>query len=748
MARSKSFRNGNKYTSSNRPNRKVGGAVSVGPNFIRLTNALFNTDVTHLAKHYEALSNRYLVTNGTLWTCDKLKSYYVTATSIALGVRVKPLQFCKTDGRGYPMDILPFIPYLKSKRVDKRRAALTVLQCYTQLRSKPDCNVETITKPYPDSIPKLFIREYRKEFQAACKEIKQHIQPKIYDEGLYDTSKQGPNGAALFSCDKDFAAISRDHGGEILYNIIELNKQIQKIHIKNVSQREINQKLRINNSRLLIAPDDCDDMNLPRTVRKALLYQCMENFCKYREEDEPEVYNSVRTSKISFLGEKGCKTRVIAMADIFTQDALKPIHKSLMKSLRKLKTDGTYSHNRIGEVVKDRTKRNMPVISFDLTAATDRFPVFILTDCLATMYNKDLAKAWARLMVKRDFHVTITDRDSTRYHNVRYACGQPMGFLSSWSAFALTHHVIVRMCALRLGLTNFEDYVIIGDDVTIFNTEVAREYRLFLDRMNINISEGKSLQSGGSPSSAEIAKRLFKNGEELSPIPHDAIESAIENHLLFPNLMKLCLDRDIIKHDSFAPVYSILHEVYKNKRTCEEVFALLTFPSSNLATSSDTMTTHLWKCEADLINTIFQHKKVHLLKSRAKGYYENQLQLDIATDLGALGRAIQAHKPPILIEYHPLLVLLRAHREMCYSIYQNALLTHRYQIGKGLLRKFDSFNMEDIAYLIDPTIPCYIRRSHRIETIRSSLIIKTYKQAKRTSRIYYNILLSLDNAVL
>merc|ERR1712161_162160 len=99
--------------------------------------------------------------------------------------------------------------------------------------------------------------------------------------------------------------------------------------------------------------------------RKLTLYRCMDRYCAWRIGKDPTVYDNVRTSKISFIAEGGCKTRVIAIGDYFTQDALKPLHRSLYSCLRKLETDGTFSHNRISELVKKRTSENVAVRSFD-----------------------------------------------------------------------------------------------------------------------------------------------------------------------------------------------------------------------------------------------------------------------------------------------------------------------------------------------------------------------------------------------
>jgi uncharacterized protein YjaZ len=62
----------------------------------------------------------------------------------------------------------------------------------------------------------------------------------------------------------------------------------------------------------------------------------------------------------------------------------------------------------------------------------------------------------------------IAERDfKKQQHFVRYAAGQPMGMLSSWAAFALTHHAVIEYCASKEGYQSFREYAVIGDDVVI-----------------------------------------------------------------------------------------------------------------------------------------------------------------------------------------------------------------------------------------------------------------------------------------
>jgi hypothetical protein len=678
--------------------------VRVGPSFRRLTSTLFACDVESMAKHYTKIANRFIAANGPKWTCSRLKGYYNIGCKLALELNVENIPFCKTIGKdNIPRDMIPFLPYLKSPNINHRRACLTVLRSYTQIYDQVSTDTESIEAYGPQE---LLFQNYQVNFNKICEKYKLYTKPYIRDEGLYTTSKTGPNGHAMLNVDKDFAAIRETN---ILATIKELNAVFEEVCIKSTK------------AEVSLSSDFCPDFDAPpeedmisyapRTVRKENMYKAMENFIQWRVNNNPNCYDNVYTSRICHLAEGGCKTRTIAIGDYFTQDCLKPLHKSLYRVLRQLETDGTSSHNRIAQLVKEKTLSRSTVRSYDLTAATDRFPIFIQERALSVMYGTKVSTAWRKLMVDREFHHAESKR------LIRYGYGQPMGLLSSWATFALTHHIIVETCAAQRGLKGFKDYVVIGDDVTIFNDNVADEYEVFLKTFNIQISEAKSLRSGGNPSSAEIAKRLFINGNEISPIPYDAIESAIKNYLLFPNLIKLCSERDVKLDITFQePVQSALLEVFK-RSTTNKILTLLSSPISGLPKG---ISRNMWEeVDESLIHSTFNEVRKNFIASKAKDLYQNELSS--IPDMGVLGEALESSNGPDLLNLHPLFVLLRAYRDRCGSIYQGILI-------KGI----SPSDLELIPFLVNPMIPNYIRRTHQVEKVRSSLILETYKLIQQT----------------
>jgi len=75
-----------------------------------------------------------------------------------------------------------------------------------------------------------------------------------------------------------------------------------------------------------------------------------------------------------------------------------------------------------------------------------------------------------------------------------------MGALTSWSlGLALLHHALLQFAALKAGIRSinhwFSDYAILGDDIVIANSAVAKQYLKILDRIGVKCGIHKSLIS-------------------------------------------------------------------------------------------------------------------------------------------------------------------------------------------------------------------------------------------------------------
>jgi hypothetical protein len=100
------------------------------------------------------------------------------------------------------------------------------------------------------------------------------------------------------------------------------------------------------------------------------------------EENLIAKYNGFKTDreltrgKISSVYTPGkLKPRIFASADCFTQEALTPLHDSLMDILRRIPEDCTHDHNDCSRILRNQWVKGNRFYGFsDLSDATDSIP--------------------------------------------------------------------------------------------------------------------------------------------------------------------------------------------------------------------------------------------------------------------------------------------------------------------------------------------------------------------------------------
>jgi len=221
-------------------------------------------------------------------------------------------------------------------------------------------------------------------------------------------------------------------------------------------------------------------------------------------------------SKLITIQEWGGKARVVAVLDIWTQTLLRPLHQAFGDILKTIPMDGVYNQDASSAKVKAWTSdETVKVFSYDLSAATDRLPLKVQKMALAeALGDQSLVNEWASVLTNRDYTTEGGQK-------VRYAVGQPMGAYSSFAVFDYTHHILIQVAAQRAGIGHdFQEYTIIGDDVTIADQDVANAYVKLMASLGVSINDTKSVVYTPSYLSAgEMAKRLYIAGSELSAIP-------------------------------------------------------------------------------------------------------------------------------------------------------------------------------------------------------------------------------------
>lgn len=251
------------------------------------------------------------------------------------------------------------------------------------------------------------------------------------------------------------------------------------------------------------------------------------------------------TRSLSIKIEGAGKVRVFALVDPWTQMVLRPFHIALFKILSRHKQmDGTF--NQLGPL--SRAFNFKQLYSMDLSAATDRLPISIQVPLIQEIFSLTNleAQAWSYLLVGDSYYLPELDKW------YRYSVGQPMGALSSWAMLAMTHHLIVQSAAWRVGFDRghlFRDYVVLGDDIVIFNKRVAKSYLALITGLGVECNPAKSIYSRKGIG-LEFAKKTFVRSVNVSPIPLKEMHSALQSpaallefgrahNLSFPTLLKV-----------------------------------------------------------------------------------------------------------------------------------------------------------------------------------------------------------------
>jgi len=219
--------------------------------------------------------------------------------------------------------------------------------------------------------------------------------------------------------------------------------------------------------------------------------------------------------------EPAGKMRVFAMVDSWTQTVLLPLHVYLTKVLKNFGNDGTDSHNAAFERVMKRSLEYKKSFGYDLSAATDRLPIHIQIKLLSGLFGYEFANHWANILIGRPYYL-ITQKDPktgwpTDAQAYWYKVGQPMGARSSFTMLGLTHHMIVQF-ASSLITNNIKwdnRYEIVGDDIIIFDEDLAKSYLNVMTLLGVPINQSKSVISRDRPV-AEFVKRICHNGKDVS----------------------------------------------------------------------------------------------------------------------------------------------------------------------------------------------------------------------------------------
>lgn len=425
----------------------------------------------------------WLNDRGRLWTSARSKN---TQLAILRFLEGRPMQspsgFSMTKD-GLPNLVKEFHPHIRRGDLTAIKAVLSVLQSTRLLKGGKPIDTTTITGAWTGHIPIDLVYA----IPAFCKKLKYQNGLKSDWTKYHFTTKAGPNGPAMATCLHDWRALTPNMKADICtLGGPELTREIQRFQ----------------------NTDDLDPYFLDRVA--------------HRISGKPVDPKNLKVSKVSIKMDVDCKSRLVGILDYWTQTSLVNLHKGLFDLLRQLPSDRTF--NQTEGLKAFRPDEGSKYHSVDLTAATDRFPVVLQQALLDHLIGHDKAQAWTRLLTDRAFYL-----NGKPYF---YEVGQPIGVYSSWSTFALAHHLVVFVAAQRAGKRpSWRNYILLGDDIVIGNDQVAFHYQKILDELGCGVSEGKTFRSENF---FEFAKRLFHQGTEFTPFPlAGLVEVRHKYHLLY-----------------------------------------------------------------------------------------------------------------------------------------------------------------------------------------------------------------------
>lgn len=441
--------------------------------------------------------------NGTLFTIKYLKQSRLLVTRYLCGRPIFVNESFVSTYKGFPKKFLFLKKFIDSKDVDKIRFCLTLFNISKAITPKRNesfpLDISTITKPGPEkfyTIPTSFVKLFIKEFSLKFPNI--NNSEKDFEINL----KAGPHGPSSISVASTVRFLT--------------DKQIEYMRTLSTNSFVDNWIIPVRDSMKEDFPVIPNGMESESNNANGLPIPKYTSCSLTKHE---------LTGKLSVVHDAEAKERIIAISDYYSQIILKHYHNVFMNNLKLLPCDRTYTqdpfHTWTG---KD------PFYSLDLSAATDRFPVELQRKLLEYLLpfdgnkNREVSEAWKNLLVDREYLNVSTETV------VKYTVGQPMGSYSSWAAFTLTHHLVVQWAAYLCGKYPFSNYILLGDDIVIRDSEVSKRYLKIMRRLGVSISPHKTHVSKNT---YEFAKRWIRyigeNVVELSPLPIKGIATNYNN---------------------------------------------------------------------------------------------------------------------------------------------------------------------------------------------------------------------------
>jgi hypothetical protein len=363
---------------------------------------------------------------------------------------------------------------------------------YSTVLSPDTRNIATIEDKFTGTLDSKNIEEFSEFCRYACPKLL----PSKVDVNI--TIKGGPNGPSAISQIQDLVVTLQSSFGKWTFDQI-----INKIYGPNSWLEECFNKC----SEYAVRSDvDLSILKWPRGRAETMI-----------------------NAKLEFIPAPAGKTRIVYILNWWIQSVLLPLHDSLMKHFRIMKGDATWDQRRSVELIKLWSQRGHKLYSFDLTAATDRWPSIHQQIVAKAIFGDEIGDIWFYLMTRF--------APFSKYHgrHIFYEIGQPMGAYTSWAMLNMSHHMTIRFLSRKYGLPC--RYTVLGDDIVISGSELAQRYEQYMTEvLGVKINANKTIQhEEGKPSSAEFARNLVRDGRIVGTISPNLLNQILhrgETHMI------------------------------------------------------------------------------------------------------------------------------------------------------------------------------------------------------------------------
>lgn len=192
--------------------------------------------------------------------------------------------------------------------------------------------------------------------------------------------------------------------------------------------------------------------------------------------------------------QKDGKHRFFYAPSQWVQFLLGPWAKALFRALSRIPQDCTFEQEKGVTQVESWLREGKKVYSFDLSSATDRFPLALSRTVLMGLSRTPNMRMWIdtfSILSRIPAQVGYAGSD-LELEGVTWKVGQPLGAIPSFAVFALSHHAVMR--GLHSGDPTTAPYVMLGDDLVIADGALADGYQKLMHLIGVEISGSKSLQ--------------------------------------------------------------------------------------------------------------------------------------------------------------------------------------------------------------------------------------------------------------